>query len=152
MRYTKDIEVAKDIVHNVFVKFWEHTESHTEIADPFSFLKTMTKNASLNFVRNEATQSRHKDIILQDSENFSQEIELEEETYRLLEKAIASLPERSRQIMYLSLKGFKNAEIAEKLEISVNTVKTLKYRAIDSLKNTLSSKYYIFLLIKILNI
>lgn len=49
-----------------------------------------------------------------------------QETFRILHTAIDKLPAQSKQIIMLSMEGLSNAEVGEKLGISVNTVKTLK--------------------------
>ena len=51
---------------------------------------------------------------------------MEEETFRILSEAIEKLPTQMRAIMQLALEGKKNAEIAERLNVSPETVHTLK--------------------------
>lgn len=46
---------------------------------------------------------------------------VEEETYRIVSEAINKLPDQMKAIMQLSLEGKKNAEIADRLNISVDT-------------------------------
>lgn len=55
---------------------------------------------------------------------------IEEETNRLLLEAIGQLPPRSAEVMRLSLEGIRLEKIAEQMNISINTVKSLKYEAI----------------------
>lgn len=57
------------------------------------------------------------------------------ECYNLMYEAICQLPGQSRQILELVLEGKTAKDIAELLEISVNSIKTLKYRALNKLKN-----------------
>ena len=59
---------------------------------------------------------------------------VKEELVRQLYEGIQLLPKRRREVIMLSIQGKSGAEIAEILQISVNTVKTSKARAIDALK------------------
>ena len=59
-----------------------------------------------------------------------------EERFRILEKAIANLAPQSRKIMEMHIHGIPNKKIAETLGISENTVKTLKARAIETIKKS----------------
>ena len=73
-------------------------------------------------------------ILLQENE---EQIRIEEEYYRMVHHMIASLPRERREVMLLTLEGKKNEEIATELDISVNTVKTLKKRAYSYLRERL---------------
>ena len=72
---------------------------------------------------------------------------IEEETYRIVNEAIDALPTQSRRIIKLSLEGKQNKEISEELGITVNTVKSLKYKAMDVLRVALKDYYYVFLIL-----
>ena len=60
-----------------------------------------------------------------------------EEIIRLLYLHIEDLPRMRRRIIELSINGFSGKEIAEKLGISVNTVKVQKNRSIKYLRDCL---------------
>lgn len=44
---------------------------------------------------------------------------------------IEKLPPRSKQVMQLAFQGLDNQQIAQEINISVSSVKTLKYKSID---------------------
>ena len=69
-----------------------------------------------------------------------------EESFNQLYQEIKGLPEASRKIMLLALKGLKNREIGEKLGISENTVKTQKKIAYAKLKDKLNPVLNLILL------
>ena len=52
-----------------------------------------------------------------------------------LEKAIKNLNRKEKDIIQLSLEGYKHREIADKLKIPVNTVSSLISRVLKKLKN-----------------
>ena len=59
---------------------------------------------------------------------------LEEEVHRIVAQEIEKLPEEQRKVVYFHMEGKNNREIAEIMQISVNTVKTHKARARKTLK------------------
>ena len=58
-----------------------------------------------------------------------------------------ALPPQSQKIVKMHLDGKQNKEIAETLNISVNSVKTLKYNALSSLKLSLKDYFYLLILL-----
>lgn len=83
------------------------------------------------------------------NENFLHEITYQE-TLRLLYKAILELSPQTREVILQGLEGKNNNEIAATLNISVNTVKTLKKGVYKKLRDTLGDEFS-FLLFLLLN-
>ena len=71
---------------------------------------------------------------------------IEEEAYRIIDNAVNALPPQSARIVKMCLEGKQNKEIAEILDISVNSVKTLKYNALNVLRNSLKDYFYLLML------
>ena len=70
----------------------------------------------------------------------------EEEILRELYAAIGELPQRSQEVILLSLEGKKNQEIAQ---LSVLTVKTHKKNAFRYLKNRLQNLVLLVMIMQI---
>lgn len=65
-----------------------------------------------------------------------------------LDKAIARLSPQKITICRLKIdEGLSNAEIAERLNISINTVKVLYYQSIQQLRKMIGSEYVWLLLL-----
>ena len=62
---------------------------------------------------------------------------VEQELLTLLSEAILDLPQQTGQVFQLVMEGFDNAEIAEKLNLSIDSVKSHKKRGKQLLKNRL---------------
>ena len=77
--------------------------------------------------------------------NFLHEV-TRDETIRILRYAIRQLPSRSREIILLNMDGKNNVEVAETLNISLNTVKSLKKTAYVVLRKILSKEYITLLI------
>ena len=60
-------------------------------------------------------------------------------------RAVDELPERCRQVFKLHLQGKKNEEISQMMELSVETVKTQKKKAMYFLRERLGKSYYCLL-------
>jgi len=76
-------------------------------------------------------------------ENHSLE-HFKNEAYSLIYNAIQTLSPREKQVIELTLDGLKNPEIAKQLDVSVNTVKTLKSRAFKTLRAVLKGVTFQF--------
>lgn len=68
---------------------------------------------------------------------------MREEIYRRIYRVVEELPEGCRKIFEQHLKGRKNEEIAALLNISVETVKSQKKKAVRILRERLGSLYFL---------
>ena len=135
----------EDLVQEVFIKLWEKAEDFQHLNAVKSFLYTSVKNKCLNHIEHSKVVQKHKDFTLQHESNISianNQI-IEEETHRLIYNAINELPPGCKNVLLLSINGLKNDEIAEELNISVNSVKTQKKIAYKQLRVKLKDIYLI---------
>ncbi len=148
--YVKDEDIAEDMAQEAFMKLWRAKEKYSDINSLKSFLYIMVKNLCLNYLRN---NTQGKKYIEESGVLFQNDIShkiIEEESYRIIYEAINNLPTQTKNVMLLSLKGIQNKDIATRLGISVNTVKTLKYNAHKTLRVVLKD-YYLLLVILLMN-
>lgn len=137
-KYIENFEVSKDIVQEVFIKVWEDKIKFQNEITIKSYFYTSVKNKSLDYLKSnryKSTQSiSEEDLAQWDSDPFFLREVVISETSILVEKAINTLPNKCAQIIKLSIRGLSNAEIAEELDISLNTVKVQKRIAYKRLK------------------
>ncbi|MCW3804539.1 RNA polymerase sigma-70 factor [Plebeiibacterium marinum] len=143
--YVKDDTFSEDIVQEAFIKLWNSKENYNDINSLKSFLYVMVKNLSLNHLRKDALGKKYTKELDNSFQNDISHKIVEEESYRIIYEAVNNLPNQTRNVMHLSLKGMQNQDIADNLGISVNTVKTLKYNALKTLRVVLKD-YYVVLL------
>ncbi|EKD32250.1 MAG: RNA polymerase ECF-type sigma factor [uncultured bacterium] len=125
-------EDAKDIVQEIFLKVWNgNPEFPNEIAFK-SYLYISTRNACIDHLRKKRNIITDMDKAAHLEEEANEA--MREEAFRLLDKAIETLPPQTRNILRLTLSGNSISEIANNLKITVNTVKTLKQRAYKILR------------------
>ncbi len=143
-KFIPDPEDAKDILQNVFLRFWEKRENidiHTSLN---AYLYKAIQNECLNYLRSTGTidipryeiSELEKQGPVEDHDPYSilRIFEIE----RITENAIEELPDQCKSIFKLSrINGLKNQEIADKLDISARTVETQIYRALKILKSRL---------------
>lgn len=134
-----DKEIAKDLTQDVFIKIWDSKLDLIDEVSVRSYLYICTKNNCLTYLKKEKRNTildyEHHEI---PSEKTMDDQIVVEETYRLLEEAMRTLGDKTRNIIQLSMAGKGHKEIAEELDISVNTIKTLKLRAYRALREKLN--------------
>ena len=143
--YIKDKEICKDIVQDALLAYWEHREEFDDILKVKNFLYTVTRNKCLNHLKHEQIDISHL-AEQEDSEEGFEAAIIEQETFRMVRKAVEELPAQMRNVILLSMKGLKNHEIADKLQISEGTVHTLKKFAYRKLRESLKGINYTLLL------
>jgi RNA polymerase sigma-70 factor (ECF subfamily) len=142
------LEVSKDIVQEVFIKIWEDKIEFQNENTIKSYLYTAVKNKSLDYLKSKYVKTTehfsNSDMEKLETEPFFLREVVILETSSIIENAINTLPNKCAQIIKLSIKDFTNAQIAEELGISVNTVKTQKKIGYKRLKPLLKD-YFILI-------
>lgn len=140
-RYLMDEERAKDVVQYVFVKLWVYRAELNIGISLKNFLFTMAKNYILNLIRNENTALEKQYEIAQQVLGYEDDLveKLERrEQMSLFYQALAKLPEQKKRICVMKIREeMSNKEIAERLNVSINTVKTHYAEALKLLRREL---------------
>ena len=143
--YLSDLESARNIVQNIFMKLWEKHALVDPDSNLRSYLYIATRNACLSHLRHLRVENAYFEKSLRNSEdqqlNYDalEELNIDQIDFSKLEKLIQdtinSLPERCREVFLMSrYEEMKNKEIAEKLQISVKAVEANITRAITKLR------------------
>lgn len=144
--YLNDREMAEDIVQNVLTNLFNtpnakfDNEQHLK-----SFLYKSIKNACINDLKKNAIQINSLndlslDIKEDDLDIFDSIVRTE--VYKEILDAIKLLPGRCHKVFWLAyIDQMSNDEIAERLSISVNTVKVQKNNAKKILRERLRHLY-----------
>ena len=124
----KTRESAEEIVEDVFVRIWQQRANLPAIQNLRVYLYTATKNSSLNYLSRKARESitepfDHIHVELSDSALTPEQILITAEIHQKIQKAVEALPPRCKMIFKLVREdGLKYKEIAEILNISINTI------------------------------
>lgn len=142
-QYIESQDVAADIVQDSFAKLWQIREDFFYLHQVKAFLYTAVRNKALNELEHSKVAYEYAQKIIEKKKDaFFHDAIIEEETYRIVTEAIDRLPSQMKSIMRLALEGKKNADIAESLNISTETVHTLKKIAYKKLREYLKDYYY----------
>lgn len=142
-KYIFDQHASEDLVQELFIFIWEHA-SRLEITTSLkSYFYQAIRNKCLNYLRNLKVKDKHYllyiEAVLQDDDT---DVELfDPEIIFNIKDAIDELPPQMARIFRLQLlDGLKRDEIAEELDISINSVKTHLKRARVKLREILLRK------------
>ena len=127
-------EEAENIVQDIFLMLWEKREALRVDVSLTAYLFTLVKNKCIDFLRHQMVEQMYTENVKHEYyeelnvklfalESFDHNFSSEEDIETLLRNAIDKLPERCRLIFIKSrIEGKKYKEIAEELNLSVNTV------------------------------
>ena len=146
--YVKEPAIAEEIVTELFSKLWEKRKSIEISSSVKSYLFHSVHNNCLKYLEHlkvlkkyetfATTMIQSRDLLHLSDNSYplanliSREIEIE------IESAINCLPEKCREIFCMHrFDDLNYNEIAQKLDISVNTVRTQMMRALQKLRESL---------------
>lgn len=137
---TQDIDLAEDIMQDTFVKLWDNC-GEVSYDKTKSFLFTVAKNIFLNIKKHEKVVFNHQKNHLRKSNKESPEyLMIEKEFLVKIEEAIASLPEKQKEVFLLNrMEKKKYREIAEMLGISVKAVEKRMHFALVIMKEKIGN-------------
>lgn len=143
LNYVSDMEVAQDIVQDIFVRLIEFRQRFDTPVHGRNFLYLSVKNACLNYIEHKRSKIKYLRLHREENETELPDKEaLIAEVYRKLKKAVDELPPECRKIFYMSYVESQNNEtIARELGISVNTVRAQKVRGKQLLREKLKHLY-----------
>lgn len=134
MRYKIEGMEAEDLVIEMIYRIWMIRKDIKSPAALHCLFFTSVHNRALNVLRNSKKREQITSEYSSEREEQFYEYVMEEETGRVLDQAIEALPPQCRQVVLFLIEGKSTSEIADKMGISVNSVRTYKLRAIEILK------------------
>lgn len=139
-----DQQEAEDAVAEVFVKLWEKAADFDDLNSIKGFLYISTKNRCLDELKKGKRKNASFDGYRRTAETTEEMADfdrLEAEVLERLYAEIERLPTKAREIFKLIFfDGLKTDEVADRLGISVKTVRNQKARAIQLLQTVLLKK------------
>jgi RNA polymerase sigma-70 factor, ECF subfamily len=137
-RITQNQNIAEELTQDIFVRVWEKINSFKGNSSFFTWLYRLAINIILNDIRIHSN-IYEKEVKVDDFTTFYDEsVKSNIDTAIDIEKAIASLPLRAREVFILyDIEGFQHEEIAKLANISVGTSKSHLHRARYLLKEAL---------------
>jgi len=146
LKYLDNVEEVDDIVQEVFINIWGKRGIFHSMAAFKSYMFLSVRNQCLNRIRHQKVISKNQlSLIEEESEESILEKLVKLDVFDQLMEAFKKLPPSAKQVYWLSINGLSHNEISEKLNISVNTIKTHKNRANAFLKSELKDLFSLIL-------
>ena len=152
-------EDAENIVQDVFVELWENKKMLNMHMNLIAYLFTTIKNKCLNHLRHklvvQETASKLQEeytislrMNLDSLEAFDKNLFSDQDIEKIISSALDTLSEKCRTIFIMSkIEGKKQKEIAQELNISINTIETQMGIAYKKLRIELKDYFPILLFI-----
>ncbi|MBA3284391.1 MAG: RNA polymerase sigma-70 factor [Nitrosopumilus sp.] len=139
--YVKHLPAAEDIAGEAFVKLWQRRTTFDSPYGIRAFLYVIVRNASISYIRQHKKITEHqKELAFTSPIQEGNILQHLVHTEKLSEvyNAISALPPGCGEVvrmMYIEGKNYK--EIASELNLSINTIRNHRSRAIMLLKKRL---------------
>ena len=142
----QDRESAKEVVQDMFVKFWEKRHDLEINQSAKAYFYRSVYNRCMNVIKHEGVKRNYQaQADKTDGDNGDM---LSWELQEQLDAGLEKLPERCRAVFIKAkLEGLKYAEIAEELGISVKTVENQMGKALKILRVHLKDYLVIMLIL-----
>lgn len=148
-RFVRNVQVAENIVQDVFVKIWHTRHRLDPQLNVKAYLYKAVKNQALQHLRHLKIENRQDDAPEFRCTDSSPEAALRaKEIAEAVDLALSELPPHRRAIFALSkFDHYTYAEIAELQNISVKTVETQMGRALKFMRQRLKDLLTLFLVL-----
>lgn len=141
-KYVGHQDDAEDIVGSVFTKLWRDKGYFESFDHLRNFLYKATYNACLNHLRSNQRNLQRKKLFAQELSEVGEDYwsgVIRAELIAKIFEAIDRLPAHYANVLRLAFaEELKNEEIAERLNLSIQTVKNYKSTGLDMLRKRIS--------------
>lgn len=137
--YLQDRALAEDLAQEVFLELYQSLGRIQSAAHLTFWLRRVTANRCIDQGRKKLR--RREQALEEAPEPVANSSPADPLLLGRLRQSLASLPERQRMVVILRFQeGLGPAEIAEALEMPVNTVKSTLHRSLEELRKGLTRK------------
>jgi len=149
-----DFTVSEDLVQETFSKLWLQKGDFPNMSSLKTWLFNSVRNGAIDYLRHKNIETKHRlsfaKMSLMSHNDVGEDDFFTEEIFRQLFQTIDALPPRQKEVFLLSMKGKRYKDIAQQLNISVETVKKQKQRAMENLKEKLNGDATVLLLLLVM--
>ncbi|MEO0576135.1 MAG: RNA polymerase sigma factor [Pseudomonadota bacterium] len=134
LRMTANTAEAEDATQDAFIQAWNKLSTFRGDSAFSSWLHRIAVNVVLTHMRKRKREVQQLALVVTDAPSTT------EPTHAMpdLERAIAALPERARQVFVLAgVYGYTHEQVADTLDVAVGTCKAHLHRARQMLKEHL---------------
>ncbi|SDK12076.1 RNA polymerase sigma factor, sigma-70 family [Pedobacter sp. ok626] len=146
LRFTDDTDLVKDGIQDLFVDLYKYRKTLASEVNVKSYLFTSLKRKICLVLKKNAAAVNHSfELPFLLSPSIEDQItndEYEAELLLKLNKQLALLPDRQKEALYLRYNSeLEYEEIAEIMDVSLATCRTLVYRGVKQLREKMVANY-----------
>lgn len=149
IRILPDKDDVADVTQETFIVFWEMRSRLSSVKSVKSYLIIIARNLSFKLLRERLKQSAVEDRLVEfygSSDTSTEQLIHERVLSGIIDDEIGKLPEKMRHVFILSRKEHLSyKQIAEKLNISDQTVKKQIHNSLKYLRLKLDDEYITYL-------
>jgi RNA polymerase sigma-70 factor (ECF subfamily) len=147
--YVCDVEVARELAQETFIKLWEIRTSLDDGSDIPALLFTIVRNNALNYLKHLTIRDKFRQFSEQQYAERQlnlmalTDLQVEEifkrDMQQKIDEAVDDLPEKCREVFLMSRNfGMSYREIATQLNISIKTVENHISEALKKLRKKIN--------------
>lgn len=136
-----NVEEAKDLTQEVFLRAWQGLPKYKKTKTPFlAWLFTISHNRVIDYYRTKKDYTYlDNEMIIEARGKSPDELAEEKFTQQEIRKAILQLPEDQQQVILMSfIEGFEYGEIAAALNKSEGNIRVIVHRALKKMREILT--------------
>ena len=144
-KITTSSELVKDVIQDLFIGVWERRDKMAGVENIKAYLIISLRRELIRRVSKDR-QENSKEQFNSNQFSFSPEdflisAEQSTEQTRVLSKSLESLTERQREVILLRFfHGLEFSDISQALDLNIQSVRNLLFRALDKIRKDLSNQ------------
>jgi len=138
---TSNVEDARDLTQEVFLKAWQGLPKYRRMKTPFlGWLFTISHNRVIDYYRTKKDHAYlNNEIIMEGQEKSPDRLIEDQFDQQEVRRAILQLPEDQQQVILMSfIEGFEYSEIAAALNKSEGNIRVIVHRALKRMREILA--------------
>ena len=139
MKMVGNMDSARDIVHDVFVQYYNREIEGHLILYPSSWLYRVVINKCIDFLKH---ATRFQTIRSSDNERTDDPDDMKEQMITMVQAALSALNPHERALVVLYSEGMSYKEIAESSGMRFSSVGKTLSRTLEKLENELKKQKY----------
>jgi RNA polymerase sigma-70 factor (family 1) len=144
----RDEGIAKDVAQDVFIQLWTR-QSKTPVMNVGAYFEVAARNSVFKQIEKASKYSSLSEILVEPESNLghADTMLLHAEFLDAFQQLIQSLPPQQQLIFNLKFnEGLSSHEIAEKLDLSVKTVRNQMGRALHTLRQSFFMGFLLYMI------
>lgn len=142
---TSNVEDARDLTQDVFMKAWQALPKYKRTKTPFlGWLFTISHNRVIDYYRTKKDYAYFNDVVIGDDREGSPDQLAEVRfTQQAIRRAILQLPEVQQQVILMSfIEGLEYGEIAAALRKTEGNIRVIVHRALKKMQEIMGREGY----------